>query len=283
MRSCCPTLKCSTSHWDLPPLSVCSEEEKCILLRVSVPRLPPSEAEGEGFRQVNLMSITAEYFDVVNSAVKTHHVAAYVTQTKLCQEPLPAANRRRLLLQQFRTQVAQRMDQACKMADMGRYKDARDLLEVCLQQLKSSEVWDDPLVVYLAQTIKDSAAGMADKVTYSQKGKSTILNYKASHWQQRSNVLTPAVRDFYGAMEASDILEVPTAPASPVGSQTSALRKPVLSKESAPYRGKRKTDLMAKHAAVRVRFSEQVAVHERSASLKPSDIAQGKAKVPSAP
>lgn len=258
----------------LPSLSVHSEEEKCILLKVSVPRLPPSEAEGEGFRQVNLMSITAEYFDVVNSEVKTHHVAAYVTQTQLCQEPLPAANRRQLLLQQFRTQVAQQMDRACKMADMGRYKDARDLLEACLQQLQSSEVWDDPLVVYLAQTVKDSAAGIADKVTYDHRGKSTILSYKCSHWQQRSNVLTPSVRDFYGAMDADEILEVPTAPASPLPSQTSAWRKPVLSKESAPYRGKKKTDLMAKHA-VRVRFSERVAVHERSASLKSPDNAKG--------
>ena len=248
---------------------MCSEEEKCILLRVSVPRLPPSETEEEGFRQVNVMSITAEYFDVVNSEVMMHHVAAYVTQTKLCQEPLPAANRRRLLLQQFRTQVAQQMDQACKMADMGRYKDARDLLEMCLEQLRSSDVWDDPLVVYLAQTVKDCVTGIADKVTYNQKGKSTILSYKASHWQQRSNVLTPSVRDFYGGMDADDILEVPTAPASRVASHTSACWKPVLSKESAPYRGTRKTDLMSKHA-VRVHFSEHVDVVERTASWKSS-------------
>lgn len=224
---------------------------------------------------MNVVSITAEYFDVVNSEVRTHHVAAYVTQTQLCQEPLPAANRRRLLLQQFRTQVAQQMDQACKMADAGRYKDARDLLEVCLQQLKSSDVCDDPLVVYLAQTVKDSAAGIADKVTYGNKGKSTILSHMSSHWQQRSNAHTTFVREFYGGMEADDILEVPTAPASRVASQTSAGRKPVLSKESAPYRSKKKTDLMIAHAVRAVHFSEHVDVRERTASLKSPGTSKG--------
>ena len=211
---------------------------------------------------------------MLNSAVKDSlAAAAYVTQTKQCSEPLPAANRMRLLIQQFRIQVAQYMEQARKMADDGRYKDARDLLSVSLKQIIDSEVRDDALCIYLIETLKDTIGGIADKVTYNIRGKPTLMNYAASHWEQRSVPNTSVVRDRYDALLAPVIHDKATVAVASVSST---------SRESQPYRNKKKAFMMDKYSQQqKVRFSDRVEVHEKSASFK--DPPKVTKKVQSAP
>ena len=246
---------------------------------MSIPRLPGNLEES--FRQVNMLSVSVEYFDAINSCMKETIAAAYVTQTKQCEEALPAANRRRLLLQQFRIQVASCMEQAAKMADEGRYKDARDLLGVLHAQIVRSEVRDDDLAEYLAQTLTDCLNSMGDRDTYIAKGKPTLMNYAHSHGQQRSNCTTTAVRDFYYADDdeylARKIHNAPTAPASV---RSTAYSGPTLvglkqKKKAAPYRNEAKSSLMERYsspstnppAKSKVQFSDRVSVMETS--LKP--------------
>ena len=252
-----------------------SEEEKCLLVKVSIPRM--SSDQEEPFRQVNMLSVSVEYFDALNSCMRENIAAAYVTQTQKCKDPLPAANRRRLVLQQFRTQVANCMEQAAKLADLGRYKDARDLLDVTLAQIKRSEVRDDDLAVYLIQTLVDCLAGMEDKGTYENKGKPTLKSYAHSHWQQRSNCSTQGVREYYYGMEDEfRLLNVPTVTVSPRATAHSSrsITGMKQKKAAAPYRNAMKSDMMERYVSPscpstspKVHFSDRVSVME--SSIKP--------------
>ena len=164
-------------------LSVSSEEEKCILVKVTTPG-HDSVSESQN---LTLASCTMAYFDVLNSRPVQHTVDCSVVLNPAISCPVTSDCVDDVEQHRLRCEVAEALGNANKMADTGNFAGARGLLQGAVKRVRGSRVCRQALAVHLLETLQESLEGIQDKVTFAQHGKAVILNYAGSHWQQRSN------------------------------------------------------------------------------------------------
>ena len=223
----------------------CSEEEKCILIKATVPK----NIDLTDVAQVNVLTCHIQYFDVIECLPRQSVVAALVIQDKACTQPLLAPTNDQVQLQILRVQTAETIDQANDIAKNGNLNRARDMLNACLIRLQSSQVNTHPLAMHLTQTVQDSVSTLANRMVYLRIGQSQMTNYSHSHMQQRSNTdstrgvvlhppCAPAQYLVPPGASAMEVLRNPTVPACPsVGPQPT----------TSPYRISSKSNMMKKY------------------------------------
>lgn len=161
----------------------CSEEEKCILVKVTTPA-NSSVTESDNFA---LASCNVQYFDVLNSHPVQHRVECVIVLNPNISSPVTSDSVDDIEQHKLRCEVADTLGEANKLADRGNFGGARDLLRRARVRVQGSRVSRQVLAVHLLETLQESLEGIQDKVTYVHHGKSVMQNYAGSHWQQRSN------------------------------------------------------------------------------------------------
>jgi Mg-chelatase subunit ChlD len=171
------------TEYEITIPDIYSEEEKCILVKVTTPGddllLEPEN--------LALASCTVHYFDVLNSRPVQHRVECVIVLNPNIGTPVTSDCADDIEQHRLRCDVADTLGEANKMANRGNFAGARDLLRQTAVRVKGSRVNRQVLAVHLLETLQESLQGIQDKVTYIQHGKSVMQNYAGSHWQQRSN------------------------------------------------------------------------------------------------
>ena len=227
----------------------CSEEEKSILIKATVPK----NIDLADVEQVNVLTCHIQYFDVIECLPRQSVVAALVIQDKACVQPVLASTNDQVQLQLLRVQTAETIDQANDTAKNGNLNRARDMLNACLVRIEGSQVRYHPLAMHLTQTVQDSVTGLANRMVYLRIGHSQMTNYSHSHMQQRSNtdssrglMLHPSRPPQHlvppGA-EAMEVLRNPTVPACP------SEGSPHKTTSTSPYRISSKSNMMKKYVS----------------------------------
>ena len=140
---------------------------------------------------LTLASCTVKYFDVINSRPVQHRVECTIVLNPNITSPVTSDCVDDIEQHRLRCEVAESLGEANKMADRGNFEGARGLLKKAAIRVKGSRVFRQLLAQHLLETLQESLEGIQDKVTYVQHGKSVMMNYCGSHWQQRSNT-TPS-------------------------------------------------------------------------------------------
>jgi len=225
----------------------CSEEEKSILIKATVPK----NIDLVDIAQVNILTCHIQYFDVIECLPRQSVVAALVIQDKACVHPVLAATNDQVQLQLLRVQTAETIDQANDIARNGNLNRARDMLNGCLVCIERSRVRYHPLAIHLTQTVQDSVSNLANRMVYLRVGQSQLTNYSHQHWQQRSNTDStgggavghkpfPSHLVPPGAA-AMEVLRNPTFPACPSEAGPS--------KSTSPYRIPSKSNMIKKYTS----------------------------------
>ena len=151
-------------------LSFCSEEEKCILVKVTAP-CNSSITESDN---LTLASCTVKYFDVINSRPVQHRVECTIVLNPNITSPVTSDCVDDIEQHRLRCEVAESLGEANKMADRGNFEGARGLLKKAAIRVKGSRVCRQLLAQHLLETLQESLEGIQDKVTYVQHGKSEL-------------------------------------------------------------------------------------------------------------
>eukprot|EP01119_Soliformovum_irregulare_P024070 TRINITY_DN8554_c0_g2_i1.p1 TRINITY_DN8554_c0_g2~~TRINITY_DN8554_c0_g2_i1.p1 ORF type:complete len:681 (-),score=165.79 TRINITY_DN8554_c0_g2_i1:30-1832(-) len=154
-----------------------SEESRDIMFLVSIPKL------GNSAENSPLIDLTLTYDDLVSGS-KNNILTSTVTVNR-SQNVVPSAMSLDLDQQMNRIQTADVMDQAKSLGNLGRFEEARNLVENCWKKVVASPSNALPLTSHLAHEL-ESMTSHLHPVAYKQTGAKMLSNALNSHYQQRS-------------------------------------------------------------------------------------------------
>lgn len=159
---------------------VYAEEEKDIVLQLSLPALPASAEEG-----ALALSATLRYFSVPASRVES--VSATLAVRRPALPPSDQPVHMKLEEQRLRVCAAEAMARAAQLADEGRLDEGRSLLSQTRQQAMMSPAAAGEQCMALLQDLQLVAESWVSRSEYQRKGAKMCKMSAMSHMQQRSN------------------------------------------------------------------------------------------------
>lgn len=169
----------------------------------------------------HVLRCDVEYFDVLNSQPAKISTTFHIKRSRSCTEAVPNVTNNDITLHNLRCEVAETLEKASVTADQGNYAFARQMLQQCRQKVNKKVAFATPLSKYLVDTIDESLGGLESSVVYREHGKSTLMNYTHSHWQQRSNC-APSMDSYCAAKKSVP----PVCQASPLSDSASSYDNP---------------------------------------------------------
>ena len=231
---------------------ICSEEEKCILVKVTT----PGDSSATESDNLALASCTVKYFDVLNSRPVQHRVDCTIVLNPNTSTPVTSDCVDDIEQHRLRCEVADALGEANKMANTGNFANARGVLQRACVRVRGSRVCRQVLARHLLETLQESLEGIQDKVTYINHGKALIHNYTASHYQQRSNT-TPSQDGYVKRSSKATPTGLLQAKSSHTAREaaTGVSPRPFCSAPSSadsvnPYRNSHKMRIMAHYSSV---------------------------------
>ena len=177
---------------------LCSEEEKCIPLKVSV-AAKQCEKEVEEF---HLLTCEVDYFDVLTCKPEKLTRSYSIKRSQTCPRPIPNSANQDIVLHTLRCEVADALGQAAASAGRGEMVAAREMLNQCKGRVKKSVAFTTPLAKHLVETIDESLGGLESSQVFREHGRHAMINYSQCHWQQRSSS-KPSMEDYRSARSSA--------------------------------------------------------------------------------
>jgi len=171
---------------------VYAEEEKDLVLQLSLPALAAPLAEGEGEAGEGggavCLKATLRYYSVPASRFETSE--ATLTIQRPAATPAQQPLNEKLEEQRVRVNVAEAMQQAAEWADGGRLEEGRALLQKCRLASLASAASASPACEALVADLRRVETGYEDAAQYRQWGGKMSKMSAMSHAQQRSTHAT---------------------------------------------------------------------------------------------
>lgn len=165
--------------WTLDLGDLCSGAEKNILVEVVLPRLPKEQPIMEQALRARLrfFSVATNRFEEVEGTLSIARPLA----TPERKENMQIEEHRQRLL------VAERMEEASRLAAMGDVKGGKHLLKRTIDECQASIAAGTPTLIGLCNDLSDCCGAYTDSVTYRSIGSKLSKMSAMSHFRQESN------------------------------------------------------------------------------------------------